>query len=299
MDKITVDCTKWKPVAVVKELFLYPVKSCAPVSLQEASMSSSAFVDEATGFRDRGYMISSVKGVMVTGRMCPQSVLIETSAGEDGALQLSFPGHGQATARPTDSVPEHKTIVWGDTVTGQDCGDEVAHFLSGVLKRDVRLLYHNAEASQRRIPEFHVPLPLCDRDRDGALYADGMPYMLVGEPSVDDVSKKSARNLSPLQMRPNIVVSSLPGETLEPYAEDSWGLIKIGDHSVFRNIKPCTRCIFTTVDPFKGTKDKEMEPLKTMKRERMAGGWDAPWLGVNLGMQTLGVVRVGDLVYIQ
>ena len=34
-------------------------------------------------------------------------------------------------------------------------------------------------------------------------------------------------------------------------------------------------------------------------RERMVGGWDAPWLGVNLGMQTLGVVRVGDLVYIQ
>ena len=57
--------------------------------------------------------------------------------------------------------------IFGDAVTGQDCGDEVALWLSGVLKRDVRLLYHDAEASQRRIPEFKIPLPLVDRDRDG------------------------------------------------------------------------------------------------------------------------------------
>ena len=34
-------------------------------------------------------------------------------------------------------------------------------------------------------------------------------------------------------------------------------------------------------------------------RERMLGGWDSPLLGVNLGMHTRGVVRVGDVVYTQ
>lgn len=304
MEDITVDCTAWKPVAVVKELLLYPVKSCAPLKLQEGKTFSSALVDEATGFRDRCYMINSVSGVMVTGRMCPQSVLIETSAGEDGALQLSFPGHGQVTARPTDSLPLLHSTIKGSPVTGQDCGDEVAAWLTKVLKKDVRLLFHDAEATQRPIPKFPVPLPMVDEGRDGVLYSDKMPYLLIGQPSVDAVSKKIAetsedRNLSPLHFRPNIVVSSLPGESLQPYAEDSWRLIKIGEQSVFRNNLPCTRCIFTTVDPFKGVKDEEGEPMKTLRKERMREGWPSPTLGVMLGMHAPGVVRVGDVVYAQ
>ena len=33
----------------------------------------------------------------------------------------------------------------------------------------------------------------------------------------------------------------------------------------FRNIKPCTRCVFVTVDPFKGEKDKKGQPLKLLR----------------------------------
>lgn len=48
------------------------------------------------------------------------------------------------------------------------------------------------------------------------------------------------------------------------YEEDKWDWVKIGD-VVMRNIKPCTRCILTTVNPETGKKDAKVEPLKTLK----------------------------------
>jgi uncharacterized protein YcbX len=49
------------------------------------------------------------------------------------------------------------------------------------------------------------------------------------------------------------------------YEEDKWDWMKIGN-VILRNVKPCTRCIFTTVDPETGTKNAKVEPLKTLKR---------------------------------
>ena len=58
----------------------------------------------------------------------------------------------------------------------------------------------------------------------------------------------------------NFVVKG--AEVLE---EDYWEWIKIGK-TVFRNVKPCTRCIFTTINPETGLKNPKVEPLKTLKK---------------------------------
>ena len=54
----------------------------------------------------------------------------------------------------------------------------------------------------------------------------------------------------------------------KPFGEDEWTHVRIGSKSVFRNAKLCSRCIFTTVDPEKGKKRKDMEPLLTLKSFR-------------------------------
>lgn len=53
------------------------------------------------------------------------------------------------------------------------------------------------------------------------------------------------------------------------FSEDSWPWIKIGD-AVFRTVKLCTRCLFTTVDPDKGVKHPSKEPLETLQSYRHA-----------------------------
>lgn len=63
--------------------------------------------------------------------------------------------------------------------------------------------------------------------------------------------------------RHNIVVD---GPDLEPYDEDTWDWIKVGDDVVLRNVKDCTRCILTTIGPENGIRDPEREPLRTLEK---------------------------------
>ncbi|STM39705.1 putative 2Fe-2S iron-sulfur cluster binding protein [Escherichia coli] len=51
------------------------------------------------------------------------------------------------------------------------------------------------------------------------------------------------------QFRPNLVVSGASA-----WEEDRWKVIRIGD-VVFDVVKPCSRCIFTTVSPEKRAKN--------------------------------------------
>ena len=102
------------------------------------------------------------------------------------------------------------------------------------------------------------------------------------------VLASAATGRDPLPMtrfRPNVVVSGV-----EPWAEDDWRRIRIGD-AVFRAVKGCARCVLTTIDP--DTADREKEPIASLAKVRR---WDgATWFGINLVPDTHGVtIRVGD-----
>lgn len=60
---------------------------------------------------------------------------------------------------------------------------------------------------------------------------------------------------------PTLVVSGSPA-----YAEDGWQRIAIGELT-FRLVKPCGRCVMTTLDPQTGS-SADNEPLATLKRLR-------------------------------
>ena len=59
----------------------------------------------------RSYMIisNSSRGLMVTGRMCPQSVCIKPSVGCNGDLTLEYPGQESITV--TSEQRQCNTIV--------------------------------------------------------------------------------------------------------------------------------------------------------------------------------------------
>jgi len=91
------------------------------------------------------------------------------------------------------------------------------------------------------------------------------------------------------RFRPNLVVSGC-----EAYAEDSWRQIRIGAIP-FRVVKPCSRCIITTVDQSQGTPGKE--PLATLANYRQRNG--KIFFGQNVIQEELGTLRVGDEVEIK
>ncbi|MBT2979634.1 MOSC domain-containing protein, partial [Vibrio anguillarum] len=91
------------------------------------------------------------------------------------------------------------------------------------------------------------------------------------------------------QFRTNLVV-----RTDEPFAEDSWKRIRIGEVE-FEAVKPCERCILTTVDVNKGAFRPTKEPLRTLLQFR-ANERGGVFFGQNLVAKNEGMIRVGDSV---
>ncbi|ONG16169.1 hypothetical protein BWR13_06885 [Escherichia coli] len=123
-------------------------------------------------------------------------------------------------------------------------------------------------------------------------FADGYPYLLANEASLRDLQQRCPASVKMEQFRPNLVVSGASA-----WEEDSWKVIRIGD-VVFDVVKPCSRCIFTTVSPEKGQKHPAGEPLKTLQSFRTAQDNGDVDFGQNLIARNSGVIRVGDEVEI-
>jgi uncharacterized protein YcbX len=94
------------------------------------------------------------------------------------------------------------------------------------------------------------------------------------------------------RFRPNLVVADSEG-----FAEDAWKKIKIGD-TIFHVVKPCARCVMTTIDQATGEKGGK-EPLKTLAAFRIPKRSIKKKIlfGQNLIAETAGaILRVGDKI---
>ena len=64
----------------------------------------------------------------------------------------------------------------------------------------------------------------------------------------------------------------------------------------FDVVKPCTRCVFTTVDFERGERDRSGEPLRTLIGYRR--GEDGVTFGQNLIPRGTGTLALGDPVVV-
>jgi uncharacterized protein YcbX len=116
-------------------------------------------------------------------------------------------------------------------------------------------------------------------------FADGYPFMLIGQGSFDDINSKLEEPVPMNRFRPNFVASDT-----EPFDEDNWRKIRIGE-TVFHVVKPSARCVITTVDQATGIKGHE--PLKTLSGYRKLNG--NVLFGQNLIAEKSGAaIAVGD-----
>jgi uncharacterized protein YcbX len=59
------------------------------------------------------------------------------------------------------------------------------------------------------------------------------------------------------------------------------------------------RCAFTNVEPETGTRNKDNQPLLTLREYRKVPEYDqSPLMGIHLGTRTEGVISMGDAVYV-
>jgi hypothetical protein len=253
---------------------VYPVKSCRGLAVSQAEVTRR-------GLRhDRRFMIVDESGAFMTQRDFPE--MTHLRAALDGErLLLRHRDAGELTLPlALDAGPRREVQVWSSRVAAivHAAGSE---WVSRALGRRCQLVYMPDDVER--------PVnPMRGRPGDVVSFADGYPFLLAGQASLDDLNRRIGAPLPMERFRPNLVV-----EGAEPFAEDQWPSVRIGDVT-FRNAKPCDRCVLTTVDPESGTKGPE--PLRTLATYR---AWDGSvWFGVNLIAEHTGVVRVGDPIVV-
>ena len=252
-------------------IWVYPIKSCRGIALQEAQVGPRGIA------RDRGWMIVNREGVFITQRLAPRLALIEPGM-HGGQLRLSAPGMPPAAVPLDASGAAVEVTVWRDRCVALDQGAEAAAWLSHFLAMECRLV--------RLADDWVRPVdPVYAEATDQVGFADGYPFLLTSESSLADLNGRLPAPVPMNRFRPNLVIAGA-----EPYAEDRWRRIRIGELS-FRVAKACARCVTTTVDQLRGVADGP-EPLATLARYRKQER--GAMFGQNLLHDGHGRLRVGD-----
>jgi uncharacterized protein YcbX len=173
----------------------------------------------------------------------------------NGTLELSAPDYDSLQLGIQTSGTPVRVDVWkSKDIHAIDRGEEAAQWFSDWLGTSVRLV-HFADGYMRRLnPQYAV------NPDDHTGFADGYPILVISEESLQDLNSRLETPLPMNRFRPNLVVRGG-----EPFAEDTWNRIRVGDVEL-AVVKPCARCVVTTID--KETLEKSREPLKTLASYR-------------------------------
>ncbi|XP_015108750.1 mitochondrial amidoxime-reducing component 1 [Diachasma alloeum] len=302
----------WAKVGEIKELYFYPLKSGRGREVHECEFTEYGIaLEDKAGLtlRDRMFLVyNEDTGKFVTGRNYPTLILVSLTAVDDSRVRLQATGVPNLTfALPkssNDPSAVNCKMWWGEPVKCIDCGPAPAQWISNFLTgTHSGLRVGIALAGRRNILkgpwERFTKVYETLRSEDTGFFADLASYMLMSKSSLDELNRKLNNPISPLQFRPNIVVAGA-----EPFDEDNWEWIKIGDNVVIRNVKPCPRCSMIGIDPQTGVLN-EQEPFKVLKsfreqtdERRIKVDGKAPVMGIYCGLYSTGNVKIGDDVFV-
>ncbi|GIV45998.1 MAG: hypothetical protein KatS3mg036_0816 [Ignavibacterium sp.] len=259
------------------EIFVYPIKSLGGISLTEA------FVERRGLQYDRRMMLVDENGIFITQRDFPQMALLKTKI-EANTLKVyhSQLNHSIILSLNNEndtSLTKIKVKIWDDICEASLISKEADYFFSVMIGTKCRLVY---------MPEDEIRI--VDRERKYVTdehivgFADGYPFLIIGQSSLDDLNRRLENPLPINRFRPNLVFSGG-----QPFEEDNWKDFFIGKIK-FRAVKPCARCVITTTD--QQTAERSNEPLRTLSTFRING--NKVLFGMNLVAYNSGKVKVGD-----
>ena len=251
--------------ARLASLHRYPVKSGRVIDLASARL-------ERHGLEfDRCWLLVDTQDRFITQRTHPALARLEAWPADDGGLRLAHPAAGTLELPPPPALTPPESLrsvrVWSRTVTARDCGAEAAAFASAVTGAPARLVAAMTDT-----------------------FPDGYPLLVCNAASLADLATRLPAPIPMSRFRPNLVV-----EGWEAWDEDRIAELRIGAVRL-RLVKPCTRCVITSLDPRTGERD--LDPLPTLRQFR----WDPLWKGVTFGWNAEvaagagSVLRVGDEV---
>ena len=231
--------------AHINALWIYPVKSCAGVSVREAEVTPTGLA------WDRAWMVVDEQGEMVSQRDLPRMALIQPAFKLD-SLVLRAPGMLALHLNLEAAEWPVKVRVWDDVVPALDMGDLAAQWFSDFLGPGAP-----AHLKRLRLVRFDPDVQrVCDRRWTGdaesvTQFADGFGVLVTSAASMDELNTRLSRAghnaVDQRRFRPNVVLGGV-----EAHDEDRLGLWAVaaeGGDVLFENVKPCARCPMPDVNP--------------------------------------------------
>jgi uncharacterized protein YcbX len=247
-------------VIELTQINIYPVKSCKGTTLARCRLTEFGLLN------DRRWMVVDAQNSFLSQRSLPRMSLIEPFV-ETGSLILKAP-NARTLEIPfeADSRAPRSVRIWDDSCIAHDCGDEAAQWFTEVLETEARLVIRGDKFQRPLNTKYAV-------HGDQVGFADAFPLLLISSASLRDLNDRLDHPIPMNRFRPNLVVSGC-----DPYAEDRWRRLFIGDITV-RVCKPCARCTVPTVNQSTGIAGKE--PLTTLATYRKGSG-EKVFFGQNL-----------------
>lgn len=236
---------------ILTEIWIYPIKSLGGVR------KSSAQVMQKGLQYDRRWMLVDEQNIFLTQRTIPQLALFKLEESESGFTiryqhdTIFLPAKEELHSNPMSAQ------IWDDAVTVHEVSRAHSVWFSARLGFTCRLVAFPELQPRSVDPDFAI------RDEQVSL-ADGYPLLIIGEPSLHDLNQRLSIPVPMDRFRPNLVFSG--GEA---YEEDQWKNFSVGVNR-FTGVKPCSRCVLTTVNQQSG--EKGTEPLATLAGYRKKNG---------------------------
>jgi len=273
-------------MAILSQLILYPIKSCAGMEVTEAVATVSGL--SAQGVHDREWMLVTPEGQFLTQREYPRMATIVPRV-ERASLVVTAPGMAelQLPLAQRAGVPTVRVQIWDDVVDAADCGNAAAAWFAEALGAPCRLVRFPPGLERPTSEKWTGGAPSCAR------FADAYPLLLIGAAALDEINARllaAGREALPMnRFRPNLV-----SEGTDPFEEDYTESLRAGDVLV-KPVKPCARCPIPAVDQATGIPGPD--PLDVLQSWRSKAILDG---AVCVGMNCIvadgagGVLRVGQ-----
>jgi len=246
-------------MAFLSDITLYPIKSCAGISLREAVLTRSGLMSEHV--YDREWMVVDTQGRFLTQREHPRMALIVPRI-KATTLELRAPGMLRLEVElglpHPQLAPTLEVQVWDDTLRAYDCDEVTATWFSNAIGVPCRLVRFHPDVVRATSTKWTAGVAA------STMFADGYPVLIAGAASLDDVNEKlRAAGRAPLAMdrfRPNLVIADI-GAFEEDYAD----FLQFGA-TVLKPVKPCSRCPIPSIDQATGVPGPD--PLDVMQGYR-------------------------------
>ena len=259
----------------LSEIYIYPVKSLGGICLEKSNITTRGLEN------DRRFMLVNENGRFLSQREYPQLAVFKTAIKGD-FLEITHKKTSQnltINLSYNSNLPLISVTIWDDETLAIEVSSEATNWFSEALGVLTRLVYMPEESQRKTDAQYALT------GKEITSFSDGYPILIIGQSSLDDLNNRLENPVNINRFRPNFVVANS-----EPFEEDAWHEFTIGNVRFF-GVKPCARCIMTTIDQETGEK-KGKEPLLTLNNYRKVN--DKILLGQNVLISQLGTVSIGD-----